>query len=1095
MRLTEQQANHYFESLGDIFTNTGLESEASVLRLRQIFESIFKELLRDESTGFTTVFQRSTYVFHKTATPKNLVNCAHQFRQFANRFVHEGQHAIDQSLTKQGFDTIVQLVEHFSGCSAPHQVKGISTGNAGKINEVVDYPKGVKLVRGIVTDIKKGNHYGFTNVQLITCSVEFPNDINELQVILDEEWLQTPVWQFMPVVFTYLESIKKDAYRLSDNGSITILPDILLDATTLSSCLSSGQSALAWYWAKKLQPSQTSEPMVVGILVNNLFDQIVKNPEITFDQAYRNALQQTSVSFALLGACDENKIRERARSDFDVVKRNVRTRLENTRTELQPTFLSDVYGLQGRLDLLIYGRNSHPSEIIELKSGKPRTGYSPDDNVWPENRYQAAIYKMLLQEKKELESPKVSILYSQSKDQPTREVLVTRELEQSILQLRNQIVSAEWRFAQAQESVCATINSSSFVDIPQYAKDQVARLSENISGLSKYETAYFEACLRFVTREHLAARFGSFESGREQKGYAELWRSDLPTKRDSNAAIGFLQLYERKENSLQFRITESKTIGASSFRADDIVVLYRHDRIGNADPVKSPLMRGRIEQIDRQAGTLTVDVYSVTSDLKGDFWALEADMMDSAFDVLYRSMFAFASASKQKRDLILGFREPSIFKDNSSWRLPNYLTSRQKGILSKALAAKDYFLLQGPPGTGKTKYILKSLVEQLQNNTSDKILLLAFTNRAVNEICRAIGDVCDYVNLGSSNIQPDSALSSYGKSHTVDETRRHIRDARVVVSTVSTALSKEELIRLKKFDIAIVDEASQLLEPHLAGILSNVGRFILIGDQKQLPAVVIQHSEMTKVSETTLRDIGISDLRMSLFERLLDTCNAKGWIQAYGMLEEQGRMHNDIQNFPSRQFYDGRLTTINDAQLVGQSLFSGRSTNQLERMLSRSRMIFMPTTSKSLGNFNTQEAVRVVKVLECIRSRIGNESFFAQEVGVITPFRFQVAEIDSKMPSHMRNVVVDTVERYQGSERKVILYSMALNSPLQMDSIRALDSKRTVDRKLNVAITRAQQHFILLGNPDILYQDHFYKALLDYIRDMGGYADDINLVE
>lgn len=103
------------------------------------------------------------------------------------------------------------------------------------------------------------------------------------------------------------------------------------------------------------------------------------------------------------------------------------------------------------------------------------------------------------------------------------------------------------------------------------------------------------------------------------------------------------------------------------------------------------------------------------------------------------------------------------------------------------------------------------------------------------------------------------------------------------VGTVATLSSKTELFRLKTFDVAIVDEATQILEPQLLGLLCTrnpagadaIGKFILIGDHKQLPAVVLQSSEQSEVCDEALQAIGLYNLKDSLFERLYRNLSRK----------------------------------------------------------------------------------------------------------------------------------------------------------------------------------------------------------------------------
>ena len=95
--------------------------------------------------------------------------------------------------------------------------------------------------------------------------------------------------------------------------------------------------------------------------------------------------------------------------------------------------------------------------------------------------------------------------------------------------------------------------------------------------------------------------------------------------------------------------------------------------------------------------------------------------------------------------------------------------------------------------------------------------------------------------------------------------------------------------------VQAVDEASQILEPYIVGLLSSkqIDRFILIGDHKQLPAVVAQSDD----------DPRLHSCRQSLFERLLRQEQVAGRVDFTGILRHQGRMHPDIAAFPNEWFY------------------------------------------------------------------------------------------------------------------------------------------------------------------------------------------------
>jgi superfamily I DNA and/or RNA helicase len=121
----------------------------------------------------------------------------------------------------------------------------------------------------------------------------------------------------------------------------------------------------------------------------------------------------------------------------------------------------------------------------------------------------------------------------------------------------------------------------------------------------------------------------------------------------------------------------------------------------------------------------------------------------------------------------------------------------------------------------------------------------------------------------------------------VDEIRSMLEEAglandeRILVGTTSMMQARPFLLSGRHFSLAIVDEASQVLEPGLIGLLSSdqIDRFVLIGDHKQLPAVVQQNPEETRVEDPLLQAIGLSDCRQSLFQRLYNWECAQGRSQ------------------------------------------------------------------------------------------------------------------------------------------------------------------------------------------------------------------------
>ena len=532
----------------------------------------------------------------------------------------------------------------------------------------------------------------------------------------------------------------------------------------------------------------------------------------------------------------------------------------------------------------------------------------------------------------------------------------------------------------------------------------------------------------------------------------------------------------------------SKTIPASKFRKGDFILLYAQESDGELVPTRNQIIKGNLKELNEDG----IVVSPMNRHLDEGFfkshknWAIEADLFELGFDIMYQSLFQFLKGKKRKKEVLLGLAAPTFREWPEAF--PKGFKAKQLELLNRALSANDFFLLQGPPGTGKTKFMVRELVRHLLQSTDEKVLLLAFTNRAVDEICEAISLIDPrptFFRLGYSDSteHKEALLSNYAKSRKITEIKKAIQNCRIIISTVLTLQRNPELTDNVKFHTAIVDEASQLLEPQIIGVLCHVDRFILIGDEKQLPAIVIQSDESLQVSDSDLNNLEIGDLKISLFERLLKRCKAQGWVDAFGMLVDQGRMHEDLQELPNSLFYNKSLRTISERQETKIAPFLSDVDNPLTRILKEKRSIFIATEAEKKRNQNGQEVAAVKKVIEHLWPCFEIDEHKEQAIGVITPYRAQIASIRNVLDKEVLNFIsIDTVERYQGSQRRVIIISFAVNDHYQLELLQVLNKDKTVDRKLNVALTRASDCLVLIGCPEVLVSAPIYDKLIDFYK-------------
>jgi len=149
------------------------------------------------------------------------------------------------------------------------------------------------------------------------------------------------------------------------------------------------------------------------------------------------------------------------------------------------------------------------------------------------------------------------------------------------------------------------------------------------------------------------------------------------------------------------------------------------------------------------------------------------------------------------------------------------------------------------------------------------------------------------------------------------------------------------------------------------------------------------------------------------------------------------------------------------------------------------------------GKKNEAEANLVVKIVEEIKMLYNKncKNFDnSKTIGIIAPFRNQIALIKQKLEEanikNYEDITVDTVERFQGSQRDIIILSFAINSPFQLNGIINTNDEGSVDRKLNVALTRAKEQLILIGNDAILLKNMIYKNLIEFVKLNGVYISE-----
>lgn len=1105
-------------------------------QMRDLLERVCRSQMQNESLQMTDLSARISFIAAKIDLSAGEQNRLHTFRLTSNQILNRRLEPTRENLLRDA-KTLAFLIRKLSEEDIPEELyrllpKADATYLAApparkrvqRMRVCFQYADEQYLYVTPLDEVSETPWLVRYNIPQIneefaeTCKLLWRHtQLNLLDVAIDDEGILTPSF-------------------------IVLEPDYLIDISSLAECFRDYGHHPANYYLSRLQPIENARPLLLGNIANLFLDEWIHAQDEEID--YRTCMQKAFRRYPIeLAACPDLRDKEKERQFFDDCKlhfEHIREtvndtfyaagyELDKTDAVLEPSYICEALGLQGRLDYM----QRDMSSFIEMKSGKAdeyaiRGKVEPKEN----NKVQMLLYQAVLQYSMGMDHRKVKayLLYTRYPLlYPSRP---SWAMVRRVIDLRNRIVANEYSIQlrnslEYTEQKLAEVNAATLNERglqgrfwETWLRPSIDNFQEKLKALSPLEKKYFYAVYNFLTKELYTSKSGDVDyEGRT--GAASLWLSTLAEKCEAGEIIYDLRIKENHaadEHKAHLLLTRSRN-GIQNvlpnFRQGDAIILY--ERNHETDNVTNKMVfKGNIESLadDEICIRLRSTQQNPSVLPAGSLYAIEHDTMDTTFRSMYQGLYAYLSARQDRRDLLLSQRPPRF--DESLDTLISQAKDDFTRIALKAKAAQDYFLLIGPPGTGKTSCALKKMVETFHADKDTQILLLSYTNRAVDEICKSLASIrpiVDFIRVGSEL----SCDESY-RSHLIEnelsscnrrsEVYERIRNCRIIVGTVAAISGKPELFRLKHFNVSIIDEATQILEPQLLGILcargeddrNAIDKFILIGDHKQLPAVVLQNTEQSAIYEETLLSVGLTNLKDSLFERLYRNCSsgndstpsviadsassvtADNTLSATGrsfdMLCRQGRMHPEVALFANRAFYGGRLIPVG-------------LPHQLEDSEHISRVAFYPSVPEQAGTsvkINSSEA----RIVAGLASRIyeSNRANFdeSRTLGIITPYRSQIAlikkEIETLGIPALNRILVDTVERFQGSERDVIIYSCCINSYYQLKFVSNLTEEDGVliDRKLNVALTRARKQMFLTGVPKFLKASPLYQSLLKLIE-------------
>ena len=1099
-------------------------------QMRDLLERICRAQMQSGSLQMTDLSARISFIAAKTGLSVGEQNRLHTFRLTSNQILNRCLEPNREKLLRD-VKTLAFLVRKLSGENIPDELYRLLP--RADATYLVAPPARERVRRMRVCFQYADEQYLY--VTPLDEVSERPYLVRYNIPQINEEFAETCklLWQHAQM---NLLDVAIDEAGILTPSFIVLEPDYLIDISSLAEGFRDYGHHPGNYFLSRMQPIENARPLLLGNIANLFLDEWIHAPNEDID--YRTCMQKAFRRYPIeLAACPDLRDREKERQFFDDCKlhfEHIREtvndtfhtagyELDKTDAVLEPSYICEALGLQGRLDYM----QRDMSSFIEMKSGKAdeyaiRGKVEPKEN----NKVQMLLYQAVLQYSMGMDHRKVKayLLYTRYPLlYPSRP---SWAMVRRVIDLRNRIVADEYGIQlhnnpeytarKLEEINASTLNERGLRGRfwETYLRPPIDRFQEKLQRLSAIEKSYFYAVYNFLTKELYTSKSGDVDyEGRT--GAASLWLSTLAEKCEAGEIIYNLRIRENhaadehkaylllvrsdfEEKELPETVADNDIQNVlPNFRQGDAIILYERN-CGTDNVTNKMVFKGNIEHLtDYEISIRLRATQQNPSVLPADsLYAIEHDTMDTTFRSMYQGLYAYLSATQERRDLLLAQRPPKF--DESLDSLVSQAKDDFTRVALKAQAAQDYFLLIGPPGTGKTSCALKKMVETFHADKGAQILLLSYTNRAVDEICKSLASIrpaVDFIRVGSELSCDETYRTHLIENELASCNRRsevyeRIRSCRIIVGTVAAISGKPELFRLKHFNVAIIDEATQILEPQLLGILcargeeggNAIDKFILIGDHKQLPAVVLQSSEQSAIYEESLMSIGLTNLKDSLFERLYRNCTARQSPltshPSYDMLCRQGRMHPEVALFANRAFYGGRLIPVG-------------LPHQLEDSDTVCRLAFYPSIPEKTGTstkINHSEARIVADLVARIYEDCRIDFDEARTLGIITPYRSQIALIKKEIAAlgipALNRIMVDTVERFQGSERDVIIYSCCINSYFQLKFVSNLTEEdgTLIDRKLNVALTRARKQMFVTGVPKYLKSNPLYESLLNLME-------------
>jgi DNA replication ATP-dependent helicase Dna2 len=942
-----------------------------------------------------------------------------------------------------------------------------------------------------------------------------------------------------PPVITEYKNQSRYIYQSNAYTLAVLEPDVLLNITDLNHA----EYCSRQYLLNMLVPSTTSAAAIRGNLVHHCFKELLKEhdrgelmhghavngqetPLATLQRHFERALDQSRLELALADVSVEDMraevtphleslaawYQQQSATLWDIPVAPVdhqsgepgAQRSENI-VRAETFLLAPEIGLRGRLDLLWQQTNQR--RLLELKTGGGSGNLPKSSHRWQVQGYHALL---AVRRDPRMKKARGTLLYSGTPGEAQAFGIepTIRDI-QRVNETRNILVLSHLtgipsappgpsrctRCSMLPE--CEQVSSllswqppEPAVEEPSHNEDRSSSANSAVSPPVSIPPTFSDEDKSFFASYYHLLQLEGRESEQQQ---ALLWKTPVVERIESGTAINDLVPSGKPEPTGQGEWEQVfLCTNTSELREGDEILL------SDGNPITGEVVTGNIKHISAEHVRVWIPEL-IANPLLIDRYGSNIVHVRTM-----QNLLRWLRADIHLRDLVAGRSRPKFGQGSVPPRQD--FNTEQNLAVERALQMQDYLLVQGPPGTGKTS-VIAEIVKRLSQQ-GQRILLAAYTNQAVDNMLKRLDSegFHDYLRLGHDrnvHIDVQSRLLKHllAEKNPLSDVRELLYKTPVVASTTSTWSSEKYAPPSSsttpgtssplQFDVAIIDEASQITIPALLGTLRLAKRFILVGDEKQLPPLVLSKEAAAQ---------GLADSLFSHLKRLdNDHVEEQGTkSSACVSLRLQYRMNRWISHFASKVFYEDTLAAapaIARRVLEFQpswNLITEESPVITQAIRPAYPMVFLDVHARDahIGPKSSNAEARAVRAL--VQGLLAR-GIAQEDIGIIAPYRAQVANIrrhlfSDDVPGEWHGIAsdtpmsIDTVDRFQGGERMIIIMSFATSQTPTLES--HLREFLTNPTRLNVALTRAQRKLIIVGSAQALEPLPYFQRLLSYCKSM-----------